>query len=196
MKETIEIVEVGPRDGLQNEKAVLTPASRAEFVRRLEDCGVRRIEAASFVNPKRVPQMGGAEEVMADLPPSPGRSRIGLALNRKGWERALASGCDEVNVVVCATDSFGIRNQGASADEQIATLREIAKARRETGGPPLSLTISVAFGCPCEGEVPEGRVAEIAAAGAEAGIPEIALADTIGVADPVSVRRRLRLARE
>jgi hydroxymethylglutaryl-CoA lyase len=195
MSETIQIVEVGPRDGLQNEAAVLEPTVRAEFVRRLEDCGVTRIEAASFVNPKRVPQMAGAEEIMEDLPHRAGRSRIGLALNRRGWDRAVAAGCDEANVVVCATDGFGIRNQGASVAEQLGALADIVAARRDGGGPPISLTVSVAFGCPFDGEVSEEQVAAIVRAGAELGIGEIALADTIGVADPWTVTNRLAAAR-
>jgi hydroxymethylglutaryl-CoA lyase len=194
MNRTIEIVEVGPRDGLQNEKAIVETADKIAFVRRLEACGVRRIEAVSFVNPKRVPQMAGAEEIMQALPHEAGRSRIGLVLNRRGWERAVASGCDEANVVVCATDGFGIRNQGASTAEQLATLAEIAQARRDAGGPLISLTISVAFGCPFDGEVGEDRVLEIVEAGAAAGVVEIALADTIGVADPWTVRRRFEAA--
>jgi hydroxymethylglutaryl-CoA lyase len=195
MSETIQIVEVGPRDGLQNEAAVLEPAVRAEFVRRLEDCGVTRIEAASFVNPRRVPQMAGAEDIMAALPHRDGRSRIGLALNRRGWDRAVAAGCDEANVVVCASDGFGIRNQGANVAEQLSALADIAAARRDGGGPPISLTISVAFGCPFDGEVTEDQVVAIVRAGAELGIGEIALADTIGVADPWTVTRRLAAAR-
>ncbi len=195
MSKTIQIVEVGARDGLQNETAVLAPEVRAEFVRRLEDCGVTRIEAASFVNPKRVPQMAGAEDVMADLPHRAGRSRIGLALNRKGWDRAVAAGCDEANVVVCATDGFGIRNQGAGVAEQLTALADIVEARRIGGGPPISLTVSVAFGCPFDGEISEEQVVAIVRAGAELGVTEIALADTIGVADPWTVTRRLAAAR-
>ena len=195
MSDTIQIVEVGPRDGLQNESAVLEPAVRAQFVRRLEDCGVTRIEAASFVNPRRVPQMAGAEAIMNDLPHRAGRSRIGLVLNRRGWDRAVAAGCDEANVVVCATDGFGIRNQGAGVAEQLAALSDIVAARREGGGPPISLTVSVAFGCPFDGEVSEDQVSAIVRAGAELGIGEIALADTIGVADPWTVTRRLAAAR-
>jgi hydroxymethylglutaryl-CoA lyase len=111
----IQIVEVGPRDGLQNEKAVLEPAVRAEFVRRLETAGARRIEAVSFVHPKYVPQMAGAEEVMAVLPHEAGRSRIGLVLNGKGYDRALGTAVDEVNVAMSATDGFGLKNQGLNA---------------------------------------------------------------------------------
>ena len=195
MSERIEIVEVGPRDGLQNEKAIVSHDDKIAFVRRLEACGARRIEAVSFVNPRRVPQMAGAEEIMAALPPAAGRSRIGLVLNRRGWERAVASGCDEANVVVCATDGFGVRNQGASVAEQRAALAEIVALRAAGGGPPISLTVSVAFGCPFDGEVSERQVVDIVRAGAELGIEEIALADTIGVADPWTVRRRIAAVR-
>jgi hydroxymethylglutaryl-CoA lyase len=195
MSEAIEIVEVGARDGLQNEKAVLEVADKVEFVRRLEACGVRRIEAVSFVNPRRVPQMAGAEEMMAALPSEAGRSRIGLVLNERGWERAVASGCDEANVVVCASDEFGIRNQGAPVAKQVEAMAAIVGRRRENGGPPISVTISVAFGCPFEGEVPLARVMDIVRAAAGVGVEEIALADTIGAADPWTVRARVAAAR-
>ncbi len=194
MTRPIQIVEVGPRDGLQNEKAILEPADRAAFIHRLEDCGVTRIEAVSFVNPKRVPQMAGAEEIMADLPPAAGRSRIGLVLNERGWDRALAAGVDEANVVVCATDGFGIRNQGASVAEQVAAMAAIANRRAAQGGPPISVTISVAFGCPFDGEVSEDQVVAIVREAAALDVAEIALADTIGVADPWTVRRRVEAA--
>ena len=196
MSRRIEIVEVGPRDGLQNEAKALSVEDRLEFIRRLEAAGVRRIEAVSFVNPKRVPQMAGAEEVMAALPSTPGRSRIGLVLNQRGWDRAVAANCDEANVVVCASDGFGIRNQGASVKEQVETLAAIAGRRAAEGGPALSLTISVAFGCPFEGEVPEDQVVAIVREAGALGIGEIALADTIGVADPWMVRKRIEAARK
>jgi hydroxymethylglutaryl-CoA lyase len=195
MSRRIEIVEVGPRDGLQNEAAILDPAARVELVRRLEATGARRIEAASFVNPRRVPQMAGAEEIMAALPRQSGRSRIGLVLNVRGWERCLTTSCDEANVVVCATDGFGLRNQGASVDQQVDALRAIVAARRKED-PPVSVTISVAFGCPFEGEVDEARVLELAAIAADLRVAEIALADTIGVADPWTVRRRIDAVRK
>ena len=195
MSARIEIVEVGPRDGLQNEKAVLDAGVRVDFVRRLEACGVRRLEVVSFVNPRRVPQMAGAEEIMAGLPREPGVSRIGLVLNERGWERAVASGCDEANVVVCASDSFGVRNQGATVAEQVAVLANIVGRRDIEGGPPISLTVSVAFGCPFEGEVAADRVVDIVRQAAALGIGEIALADTIGVADPWTVRSLIEAAR-
>jgi hydroxymethylglutaryl-CoA lyase len=195
MDRVIEVVEVGPRDGLQNEDVILPVEARLEFIARLEACGIRRIEAVSFVNPRRVPQMAGAEEVMAGLPQREGRSRIGLVLNERGWDRAVAAGCDEANIVVCASDGFGIRNQGAPVADQVATMAAIAERRAHEGGPTLSLTISVAFGDPFDGEVSEGQVSAIAREAAAAGIGEIALGDTIGVADPWTVRRRIEAVR-
>jgi len=195
MSQRIEIVEVGPRDGLQNEKTPFDVSQKLEMIRRLEDAGARRMEVVSFVNPNRVPQMAGAEEIMAALPHAEGRSRIGLVLNMRGWNRCLEAGCDEANVVVCATDGFGIRNQGASWTEQIDTLAAIMAARR-VQDPPVTMTVSVAFGCPFEGEVPEERVVDIVQAAADMRVAEIALADTIGVADPWTVRRRIEAARK
>lgn len=186
MGRKIEIVEVGPRDGLQNEKTLLDIGQKLDMIARLEAAGARRMEVVSFVNPKRVPQMAGAEEIMAALPHMQGRSRIGLVLNARGWDRCVEARCDEANVVVCASDGFGIRNQGASTAEQVEALAAIV-AMRTPGDPPISMTISVAFGCPFEGEVPEARVMEIVKAAADLKVAEIALADTIGVADPLSL---------
>jgi hydroxymethylglutaryl-CoA lyase len=192
----VEIVEVGPRDGLQNEALALDVEAKLDFIARLKACGVRRLEAVSFVNPRRVPQMAGAEEIMAGLPADPALSRIGLVLNERGWDRAVAAGCDEANIVVCASDGFGIRNQGASVAEQIATMAAIAERRAKEGGPRLSLTISVAFGDPFDGEVSEDQVVAIAREAAALNIPEIALGDTIGVADPWTVRARIEAVRK
>ena len=195
MGRKIQIVEVGPRDGLQNEKTLLDVDQKLEMCARLEAAGARRMEVVSFVNPKRVPQMAGAEEIMAALPHAEGRSRIGLVLNARGWDRCVEARCDEANVVVCASDGFGIRNQGASTAEQVEALASIVAARKPTD-PPISMTVSVAFGCPFEGEVPEARVLEIVKAAAELKVAEIALADTIGVADPWLVRRRVEATRK
>lgn len=195
MSRFIEIVEVGPRDGLQNEKTILSPDQRVEFIRRLEAAGARRIETVSFVNPARVPQMAGAEEVCTALPADPLRSRIGLVLNMRGWDRAVSTGCDEANVVVCASDAFGMRNQGAGTAEQMATLAAIAERRAAEGGPRLSATFSVAFGCPFEGEVAPARVIDLVREAARLPLDEIALADTIGVADPWAVRRLVEACR-
>ena len=196
MSRRIEIVEVGPRDGLQNEAVALSPQDRIEFVRRLEAAGARRIEAVSFVHPTRVPQMAGAEEVMAALPREEGRSRIGLALNLKGWDRAVAADVDEVNVSVAATDGFGLKNQGMAVADQMRMLADIAErahnmAGAGAGGPKLSATISVVWGCPFDGEVSEDQVVALVREIAGLGYQEIALADTIGVGDPWTVRSRV-----
>lgn len=197
----IQIVEVGPRDGLQNEKAILEPVVRVELVQRLEAAGARRIEAVSFVHPKYVPQMAGAEEVMAVLPKTQGRSRIGLVLNGKGYDRALGTSVDEVNVSVSATDGFGLKNQGLSVVQQGEMLAAIVAGRRNSEGEPgatpsLSVTISCVWGCPFDGEVSTDQVADLVGRIAELGVDEIALADTIGVADPWAVTRKVEAARK
>ena len=201
MSRTITIVEVGPRDGLQNEKAILEPAIRADLVRRLEAAGARRIEAVSFVHPKYVPQMAGAEEVMAALPHEAGRSRIGLVLNGKGYDRALGTAVDEVNVAMSATDGFGLKNQGLSVDQQVQMLADIIAGRANAAGAPgatpaLSATLSCVWGCPFDGEVSTGQVADLVGRIAELGVAEIALADTIGAGDPWAVTRKVAAARK
>lgn len=195
MSRKIDIVEVGPRDGLQNEKVLLETDQKVEFITRLRAAGARRIETVSFVNPNRVPQMAGAEEIMTALPAQDGFSPIGLVLNARGWDRAVAAACAEANVVVCATDGFGIRNQGTTTAEQMDTLAAIVERQKADGGPTLSLTLSVAFGCPFEGEVSTAQVVALAKVAAELGVTEIALADTIGVADPWTVRDRISAVR-
>ena len=196
MSRFIEIVEVGPRDGLQNEKSILEVDQKLDFIRRLQAAGAKRMEVVSFVNPNRVPQMAGAEEIMAALPAGSGLSRIGLVLNMRGWDRAVATGCDEANVVVCSSDSFGIRNQGANVAEQIEAMHAIAARQKTEGGPPISVTFSTAFGCPFDGEVPQERVVSLAREAANAKVDEIALADTIGVADPWMVRERVEAVKQ
>lgn len=195
MSRFIQIVEVGPRDGLQNEKVSLSVAEKLDLIGKLEAAGARRTEVVSFVNPARVPQMAGAEDIMAALPADPSRSRIGLVLNLRGWERCVSTGCDEANVVVCATDGFGVRNQGATVAQQLDTLAAIAERQAIDGGPPITATISVAFGCPFDGEVSQDQVVAIAREAAALGVPEIAIADTIGVADPWTVRKRVEAVR-
>lgn len=186
MARAIEIVDVGPRDGLQSEPEVLPTATKLELIQRLVAAGLRRIEVASFVNPKRVPQMADAEAVMAGLPKVPGVQYVGLVLNKKGFERALAAGCTEVGLVAAATDSFSERNQGATTEANIRAIEEIAPLAREAGV-RMQVTLSTAFGCPFEGEVPAARVVEICRRLARSHPLEIALADTIGVAVPSQV---------
>ncbi len=201
MSRFIQIVEVGPRDGLQNEKTVLEPAVRADFVQRLEEAGAKRIEAVSFVHPKYVPQMAGAEEGMAALPRTEGRSRIGLVLNGKGYDRALGTAVDEVNVAMSVTDGFGLKNQGLSVDQQVQMLSEIIAGRANADGAPgatpkLSATLSCVWGCPFDGEVSVQQVSDLVARIAALGVEEIALADTIGVGDPWSVTKKVEAARK
>lgn len=191
----VEIVEVGPRDGLQNEPSVLATATKVEFIGRAVAAGLRRIEVASFVNPKRVPQMADAEAVLAALPRPAGVQYIGLVLNRRGFDRALAAGCTEVGMVVAATDSFNERNQGAPTEASIAAWLDIAKSAR-AAGLRAQITVSTAFGCPFEGEVPVARVVEIARRVAAGGPVELALADTIGVGVPSQVAELVGRVRE
>jgi hydroxymethylglutaryl-CoA lyase len=195
MSRFIQIVEVGPRDGLQNETLSLTVEEKLAMIHRLEAAGAKRIEAVSFVNPNRVPQMAGAEEIMAALPSDLVHSRIGLVLNMRGWDRCVAARCDEANVVVCATDGFGVANQGATSAQQVDALAAIVERQAVEGGPPISATISVAFGCPFDGEVSEDQVVAIAREAASLGVAEIVVADTIGVADPWLVRKRVEAVR-
>ncbi|MGC4111360.1 MAG: hydroxymethylglutaryl-CoA lyase [Nocardioides sp.] len=189
MGTSIDIVEVGPRDGLQSEPQVLSTERKVEFVRRLVAAGLRRLEVASFVNPKRVPQMADAEAVLAALGPHPAGGRyIGLVLNRKGFDRALAAGCTEIGMAIAATESFSQRNQGLSVDDGIAAWLEIAPLAR-AAGMRAQITISTVFGCPFEGEVPPAKVLAIAERLAAGQPDEIAVADTIGVAVPTQVSR-------
>jgi len=184
----LELVEVSPRDGLQNEPTVLSTDDKASLIGRAEAAGVRRIEVASFVNPRLVPQMADAEAVIAALPPRRDVVRIGLVLNLRGAERALATAVDELGAVCTATDPFGKANQGkpsqATVEESCAIL-----ALAQSNGRRAQATIAVAFGCPFEGAVDPGRVVAIARTLAAAGALEVAIADTIGVARPGEVAR-------
>ena len=191
----VEIVEVGPRDGLQNDKRLLTVDERVELVRRLAAAGLRRIEAASFVNPARVPQMADAEAVLAAVAGLPGVSVSGLVLNARGFERALKTGLREISYVASATDTMAARNQASTAAGLVAQWRGIA-GRAAEAGLLRSVTVAVAFGCPFEGEVPLARVLDIARDLAAIGLDEIALADTIGVATPGEVEERFAALRE
>jgi isopropylmalate/homocitrate/citramalate synthase len=182
------IREVGPRDGLQNEQRVLSPEQRAELVRRLAAAGLKRIEVASFVNPERVPQMAGAEEVVAELGDANDAVFAGLALNERGYERLRSTGLAEVSFAVAATESFSRRNAGAPIEDSIAAAETIVGRAREDGI-RASVTISVAFGCPFEGRVDPGRVTDLAERLAATRPDEIVLADTIGVATPTGARR-------
>jgi isopropylmalate/homocitrate/citramalate synthase len=184
----VTVCDVGPRDGLQSEATTLDPGTRARLVNRLAAAGLRRVEAVSFVNPARVPQMAGAEEVVAGVEPVEGVVYAGLALNDKGYDRLAATRLDEVHYAFAATDSFNRRNANASAEESAQAAERII-SRAHADGLRATVTIGVSFGCPFEGAVDPERVLELARRLAAAGTDEIVFADTVGVAVPRQVRR-------
>jgi hydroxymethylglutaryl-CoA lyase len=191
----VEVVEVGPRDGLQNDPADLTTEQKIELVRRTVEAGVRRVEVASFVNPQRVPKMADAEAVVAGLAGIDGASWIGLVLNERGFARAAATGgLHEVNLVVVSTDEFSQRNSGMPTAAMVDVVRAVVPLAREAGLVP-TVTLAASFGCPFSGEVAVARTVELAAECAEAGVAEVALADTIGVAVPADVEARVGAVR-
>jgi hydroxymethylglutaryl-CoA lyase/(R)-citramalyl-CoA lyase len=183
----VTVYEVGPRDGLQNEPDVLAPEVRAELVRRIVAAGVTAVEVASFVDPRRVPQMAGAEDVAAALDRAPGVVYAGLVLNERGYDRLVRARLDEIRFAFGVTESFNQRNQGATVEESLgATSLIVARGRED--GLRTAVTLSVAFGCPFEGRVEPARVLEVAERVAAVGPDTIMLADTIGVASPGEVR--------
>lgn len=186
MSPFVEIVEVAPRDGLQNEPRTLSIDKRVDLINRLADGGARRIEVASFVRADQVPQMAGAEEILRRLPRRPDLSYIGLVLNRRGAERAAQAGCAEINVVVPVTDTFSLRNQNATVSEMITAAEDCVRVAREAGT-MVTVTLAVAFGCPFSGPVAVADVAEVCAKVSALGVDEIAFADTIGVGTPRQV---------
>lgn len=190
----IEILEVSPRDGLQNDATLVSTRDKLKLIRGAIDAGARRIEATSFVNPRKVPQMADAGELMTALRGeddlrAKGVKLSGLALNLRGAERALAADVDELNYVIVASETFNQRNNGCAIADTLQQMQAAASASTV----PLSVTIAAAFGCPFEGEVDRRRVVDLATAASEAGAWEIALADTIGVADPLAVEDVLGL---
>jgi hydroxymethylglutaryl-CoA lyase len=193
---SIELLEVAPRDGLQNEKTVISTEAKLALIERAIAAGARRIEVTSFVNPRSVPQMADADAVAAGLPQREDVTYIGLVMNQRGAERALATGrIDQLGAVTVATDQFAIANQNQTSDGSVEAAKAII-ALAHSAGRTAQATIAAAFGCPFEGEVGEARVLAMAAALAEAGPVEIALADTIGVANPAQVGRLVARVRD
>jgi hydroxymethylglutaryl-CoA lyase len=192
---SIELVEVGPRDGLQSEPELLPTATKVTFIEKAIEAGLRRIEVASFVHPKRVPQMADAEALIAGLPRREDVSYIGLIMNERGLDRALATGIHEVGMVVVASDTYNRRNQNVGTDESVAAWKSIGR-RAQEHGLRASVTIAAAFGCPYEGIVQVGRVVELAKRVAEIGPAEVGIADSIGVAVPGQVSELLGAVRE
>jgi hydroxymethylglutaryl-CoA lyase/(R)-citramalyl-CoA lyase len=184
---TVTICDVAPRDGLQNDPKVLEPRVRAELVNRLAAAGLPRIEAVSFVSPARVPQMAGAEEVVASIERRDGVVYAGLVLNEKGYERFRETALGEAHFAFASTETFNRKNQNATVSESLeATARMLARAHADARR--ATVTIGTAFGCPFEGRVDPGRILELAAQVADAGADEIVFADTIGVAVPRMVK--------
>jgi isopropylmalate/homocitrate/citramalate synthase len=184
----VTVCDVGPRDGLQNESTLLPPLVRAALVSKLARCGLPRIEAVSFVDPRRVPQMGDAEAVVAAAELRQGTDYAGLVLNEKGYERLVAAGLQEAHFAFACTETFNRRNQNASVEDSIHVAAQIAK-RAHDDGVFITVTIAVAFGCPFEGEVDPGLVLDIGNRVVGAGADELLFADTIGVGVPRDVER-------
>ena len=187
MTRRIDIVEVGPRDGLQNDPADLSTEQKLEFIARLEACGVKRMESGSFVSPKAVPKMADSGAVFRGLDRQTPTRHIALALNEKGIRRAIDAQADEINFVLVAGEGFGERNQRMTPQQSADALAQCAPLVHEAEI-PLSATISVAFGDPFSGEVDPAVVANLAAQAQRAGVAEVGLGDTIGVATPWDVR--------
>lgn len=186
----ITLVEVGPRDGLQSEPEILSTDSKVTFIEKAIDAGIRRLEVASFVHPKLVPQMADAEALIEKLPQSDDVSYIGLIMNQRGLDRALTTDVHEIGMVVVASDTYNRKNQGCSTDESVSAWRSIS-AQARTSGLKANVMISSAFGCPYEGEVEVERVVELAKQVVEAGPAELGIADSIGVAVPDQVAELL-----
>lgn len=200
MSRFIEIVEVGPRDGLQNEKVIVSTEDKIAFIEQLEASGVKRLETVSFVHPGRVPQMADAEAVMAGLKPAADVARIGLVLNARGWDRAVETGVDQANVSIAASDGFAMKNSGMTVAGQVEMLGEIVGRSHNMGGgpgsgPSVTAIISTVWGCPFDGEVSVEQIESLVRDVAALGVKEIGLADTIGVGDPWAVRAKVEAAR-
>lgn len=195
-KAKIEFVEVGPRDGLQNEAVQIATSDKLMLITRAIDAGARRIEVTSFVNPKKVPQLADADAVCAGLPSRADVTFIGLVMNARGAERAIATGrIDQLGAVAVASDRFAMANQGQTSAGSVDAAREII-AMASAAGLTAQATIGAAFGCPFEGEIAEDHVVAMAERIAEVGPVEIALADTIGVGNPAHVARLVERIRK
>ncbi len=194
MSETVTIIEVGPRDGLQSEPTILETETKIELVKRALNCGIKSVEVASFVNPKKVPQMADAEKVLENLPRSADSNYIGLVFNHRGFERARDAGVDEIGFVVVASETFNKKNQGTSIAESIDIWSDIAK-QAQNSGMRASIMISAAFGCPFEGEIDESTIAFIAERVLKAGPDQLALADSIGAGAPGQVKSLVKLVK-
>ncbi len=186
--QSVTIVEVGPRDGFQMEKAFIPTDLKIRVIDLLSDAGLRAIEATSFVSPKVIPQMADAAEVMTRIARRPGAVYKALVPNLKGAERALEAKADALELVIVASESYNRKNVGMSVDQSIAACAEIAKTAT-AWSTPLEVVIGTSFGCPIEGPVPEAQVERIARAVAALGVARLSLADSIGSGNPAQVTR-------
>ena len=193
--QAITLVEVGPRDGLQSEPEVLATDTKVQFIQKAIDAGITRLEVASFVHPKLVPQMVDAEALIERLPQVDGVSYVGLVMNERGLDRALATNVHEIGMVVVASDTYNRKNQGVGTDDSVAAWKAIGKRAKENDR-IANVMISSAFGCPYEGEVEVERVVELAKQVIELGPAELGIADSIGVAVPNQVTDLLCRVRE
>ncbi len=192
---SVNIVEVGPRDGLQSEPEILSTDSKVTFIEKAIDAGIRRLEVASFVHPKLVPQMADAEALIEKLPQRDDVSYIGLIMNQRGLDRALTTDIHEIGMVVVASDTYNRKNQGCSTAESVVAWREIS-AQAKDAGLRANVMLSSAFGCPYEGEVRVEHVVDLAKQVMEAEPAELGIADSIGVAVPNQVAELLGRVRE
>jgi hydroxymethylglutaryl-CoA lyase len=195
MMQSLTLVDVAPRDGIQNEKLMLSSAQKLELIRRLAQAGLRWIEVASFASPKWVPQMADAEEVFRAAARIPGIRPIVLVLNDRGYERAIAAGARYIRLVVAATDTMNRKNANASPEETMNSYRPIFE-RARGDGVELTGAIATSFGCPFEGPVDPVQVLSLAARFVEAGAAEVDFADTVGMAVPPQIERMLLRARK
>ncbi|WP_250461540.1 hydroxymethylglutaryl-CoA lyase [Microbulbifer litoralis] len=186
----VKMVEVGPRDGLQNEKREIDVATRVSLIDRLSAAGLPVIEAGSFVSPKWVPQMAASDEVLAGIQRKPGTVYSALTPNMKGYERAIAAGADEVAVFGAASESFTQKNINCSIEESLERFRPLLE-RAQKDGIRVRGYVSCVLGCPYEGDIDPARVAEVSSALMEMGCYEISLGDTIGVGTPEAARRMI-----
>jgi isopropylmalate/homocitrate/citramalate synthase len=195
MNDRIILCDVAPRDGIQNEKIMLSVAQKLELIQRIAAAGMPWIEVASFASPKWVPQMADAEEVFRAASKIPGIRPIVLVLNNRGYDRAVAAGARYIRLVVAATDTMNQKNANALPDATMTAYGPIfARARRD--GVELTGTIATSFGCPFEGAVDPDRVLGLAAKFVEAGVAEVDFADTVGMAVPPQIERILLRARK
>jgi len=187
VSELVRIVEVGPRDGLQSEKAIVPTATKLELISRLAQCGLPVVEATSFVHPDKVPQLADAEQVMAGLEPFGGTRYPVLVPNTRGLERAMAAGAEEISVFTAASETFSLKNTNCSIDESLARIKDVTASARENGM-PVRAYVSCALGCPYEGEIPVETVVRVCRELIDMGCGEISLGDTIGIGTPGQAR--------